>query len=78
MTRFGKRVGVLVSLRIEYPVGRDGARFEAMLASDDLRIYDTSQLRFFVVQDDAGEGCDDGNHKNLDGCTATCKIEAPK
>ncbi len=31
-----------------------------------------------IVQKDAGEGCDDGNHKNLDGCTATCKIEDPK
>jgi fibro-slime domain-containing protein len=31
-----------------------------------------------VVQKDAGEGCDDGNHKNLDGCSATCKIEQPK
>ena len=31
-----------------------------------------------VVQKDAGESCDDGNHKNLDGCSATCKIEQPK
>ena len=54
MTRFGKRVGVLSWLRIDYPVGRDGARFEACLAAADLRPHDTSQLRFFVVQDDAG------------------------
>lgn len=54
MTRFGKRVAVLTSLHIEYPVGRAGARFEARLASDDLRAHDTSQLRFFVLQDDAG------------------------
>ncbi len=55
MTRFGKRVGVLAWLHIDYPVGRDGARFEAHLAAADLRPHDTSQLRFFVVQDDAGK-----------------------
>jgi fibro-slime domain-containing protein len=31
-----------------------------------------------IVQKDAGESCDDGNHQNLDGCSATCKIEQPK
>ena len=54
MTRFGKRVAVLSWLHIDYPVGRDGARFDAHLAASDLRPHDTSQLRFFVVQDDAG------------------------
>jgi hypothetical protein len=54
MTRFGKRVAVLTALRVEYPVGRDGARFEALLATADLLPHDTTQLRFFVVQDDAG------------------------
>ncbi len=54
MTRFGKRVGALSALSIEYPVGRDGARFEAVLAAADLAAHDTGQLRFFVVQDDAG------------------------
>ena len=54
MTRFGKRVGVLASLQIEYPVGRDGARFRAQLTTAALAPHDTAQLRFFVVQDDAG------------------------
>ena len=54
MTRFGKRVGALKALHIEYPVGRDGARFEAVLASEDLLPHDTTQLRFFVIHDDAG------------------------
>lgn len=54
MTRFGKRVAVLSALHIDYPVGRDGARFEAVLATADLATHDTTQLRFFVVQDEAG------------------------
>jgi hypothetical protein len=54
MTRFGKPVAVLAALRIEYPVGREGARFEALLATADLRQHDLTQLRFFVVQDDVG------------------------
>jgi hypothetical protein len=54
MTRFGKRVAILSALRIEYPVGRDGARFEALSATADLRGHDLTQLRFFVIQDDAG------------------------
>ena len=54
MTRFGKRVAVLAMLRIDYPVGRDGALFEALLSTTDLRQHDLTQLRFFVVQDDAG------------------------
>jgi hypothetical protein len=55
MTRFGKRVGALAALHIEYPVGRDGARFQALLATAALAPHDTAQLRFFVVQDDAGK-----------------------
>lgn len=31
-----------------------------------------------VVQKDSGEECDDGNHKNLDGCNANCRSEIPK
>ena len=54
MTRFGKRISVLSSLRIDYPVGRGGACFEAVLPSAALHGFDTSALRFFVVQDDAG------------------------
>jgi cysteine-rich repeat protein len=27
-----------------------------------------------IVQMDAGEQCDDGNHVNGDGCNADCKI----
>ena len=54
MTRFGKRISVLSSLRIDYPVGRGGARFEALLPSAALHPFDTTQLRFFVVQDDEG------------------------
>jgi hypothetical protein len=54
MTRFGKRISVLSSLRIEYPVGRSGARFEALLPTAALHHCDTSQLRLFVVQDDEG------------------------
>ena len=54
MTRFGKRIGALSALSIEYPVGRGGARFAAIVASSALQPFDTSQLRFFVVQDDAG------------------------
>jgi cysteine-rich repeat protein len=30
------------------------------------------------VQKEAGEGCDDGKRKNLDGCSAVCKSEVPK
>jgi hypothetical protein len=54
MNRFGKRVAVLAALHIEYPVGRDGARFEAVLATVDSSKHDLTQLRYFVVQDDAG------------------------
>lgn len=54
MTRFGKRVAVFAALRIEYPVGRAGARFEGLLPTAALRQHDLSQLRFFFVQDDAG------------------------
>jgi cysteine-rich repeat protein len=31
-----------------------------------------------IVQKSAGETCDDGNRKNLDGCSATCKLEDVK
>ncbi len=54
MTRFGKRIAALDELHIAYPVGRDGARFEALLPSAALAAHETNQLRFFVVQDDLG------------------------
>jgi len=54
MTRFGRRVAVFATLRVEYPVGRAGARFDGLLPTAALRGHDLSQLRFFVVQDDAG------------------------
>lgn len=54
MTRFGKRVAVFATLRIDYPVGRAGARFDGLLPTAALLGHDLSQLRFFVVQDDAG------------------------
>lgn len=54
MSRFGRRISVLTSLRIDYPVGRSGARFEALLPAFALRDYDPTQLRFFVIQDDDG------------------------
>ncbi|MEI9938730.1 MAG: hypothetical protein WDO69_16045 [Pseudomonadota bacterium] len=55
LNRFGRRLGVLTALEIEYPVGRDGARFQARLASDALEGLDTSRLRFFLVQDESGK-----------------------
>jgi hypothetical protein len=54
MTRFGKRVASFASLRIDYPVGREGARFEGLLPTSALRAHDLTQLRFFFVQDDTG------------------------
>ena len=54
MSRFGKRIAVLESLQIAYPVGREGARFEAILSTAELAAHDTRQLRFFVVHDDLG------------------------
>jgi hypothetical protein len=54
MSRFGKRIALLEGLQIAYPVGRDGARFEAFLPTAALAAHETSQLRFFVVHDDLG------------------------
>ena len=54
MSRFGKRIAVLTSLSVDYPVGRDGARFEAQLPTSALLAHDTRQLRYFVIQDDLG------------------------
>jgi hypothetical protein len=55
LNRFGRRIGVLSGLEIDYPVGRSGTRFRARLASDALEGLDTSRLRFFLVQDDSGQ-----------------------
>jgi hypothetical protein len=55
LNRFGRRIGVLTELAIDYPVGRDGSRFQARVASDTLEGLDTSRLRFFLVQDDSGK-----------------------
>ncbi|MEO7035286.1 MAG: hypothetical protein ABI548_15295 [Polyangiaceae bacterium] len=55
LNRFGRRLAVLRELRIEHPVARSGARFEAWLASDTLQGLDLSQLRFFVIEDEAGD-----------------------
>src|SRR6185295_11330660 len=55
LNRFGRRIGVLTALEIDYPVGRDGARFQARLASDALEGLDTNRLRFFLVQDESGK-----------------------
>lgn len=55
LNRFGRRLAELRELRIEHPVGRAGARFAALLWSDTLRGLDISQLRFFVLEDEAGD-----------------------
>lgn len=55
LNRFGRRIGTLTALQIDYPVGRSGTRFQARLASDALEGLNTNQLRFFVVQDDSGQ-----------------------
>lgn len=55
LNRFGRRIGQLTGLEIEYPVGRSGARFQARLASDALEGLDTNRLRFFVIQDENGQ-----------------------
>ena len=55
LNRFGRRIGVLTALEIEYPVGREGTRFRARVASDALEGLDTSRLRFFLVQDESGK-----------------------
>jgi len=55
LNRFGRSLAALTDLKIEYPVGREGARFEAMLVAGALYNLDTTQLRFFVVLDDQGD-----------------------
>lgn len=55
LNRFGRRIGLLTALQIDYPVGRDGTRFRACVASDALEGLDTSRLRFFLVQDANGK-----------------------
>jgi hypothetical protein len=55
LNRFGRRIGVLTALEIDYPVGREGTRFRAQLASDALEGLDPHRLRFFLVQDDSGK-----------------------
>jgi hypothetical protein len=55
LNRFGRRLAELRELRIEHPVGRAGTRFAALLWSDALRGLDTARLRFFVLEDEAGD-----------------------
>ncbi|MEP7048941.1 MAG: hypothetical protein ABJB12_01250 [Pseudomonadota bacterium] len=55
LNRFGRKLADLRELRVERPVGRGGARFEALLWSDTLQGLDTTQLRFFLVEDDEGD-----------------------
>lgn len=45
---------MLSEVTIDYPVGRSGTRFEAVLPSAALANLDASRLRYFVVQDDSG------------------------
>jgi hypothetical protein len=47
-------LGVLESLHIEAPVGRSGARFEAVLPTFALQGIDPGRLRYFVIEDDEG------------------------
>lgn|GEM_PF-1067636 len=54
INRFGRRLGVLTDLEIAHPVGREGSRFRARVASDALEGLDTTRLRFFQVIDDEG------------------------
>ena len=55
LNRFGRKLAALTELKIEYPVGRDGARFEARVVAGALYNLDTAQLRFFVILDDQGD-----------------------
>jgi len=54
LNRFGRRLGLLTALEIDYPVGRDGARFQARLASDALEGLDPHRLRYFLIEDASG------------------------
>ena len=55
LNRFGRKLAALTDLKIEYPVGRSGARFEAWLVPGALYNIDTTQLRFFVILDEHGD-----------------------
>jgi hypothetical protein len=54
LNRFGKRLCVLEHLSIDYPVGRAGSNFEALLPTRMLQSIDITALRYFVVLDDSG------------------------
>lgn len=54
LTRFGRQIAPLASLNISYPVGRSGARFEALLPTVALERVELGKLLRFVVQDEAG------------------------
>jgi hypothetical protein len=54
LNRWGRRIGVLQSLHIEYPVGRSGTRFCALIAREPFASLDSSRLRYFLVEDDGG------------------------
>jgi hypothetical protein len=55
LNRFGRRIALLSALEIDYPVGREGARFRARLASDALEGLDTNRLRYFLIEDAHGQ-----------------------
>jgi len=55
LNRFGRRLAALTDLKVEYPVGRGGSRFEAWLVAGALFGLDTARLRFFVILDDQGD-----------------------
>ncbi|MEI9948788.1 MAG: hypothetical protein WDO74_07340 [Pseudomonadota bacterium] len=55
LNRFGRRIGLLTALEIDYPVGREGTRFQARVASDALAGLDTNRLRFFLIEDESGK-----------------------
>jgi hypothetical protein len=54
LNRFGERLCVLEHLSIDYPVGRAGSHFEALLPTRMLQSIDVTALRYFVVLDDSG------------------------
>lgn len=54
LNRFGRQIAALSELKIAHPVGRSGVNFEALVIAGALYNLDTTQLRFFLVQDDDG------------------------
>jgi hypothetical protein len=54
LNRFGRRLGALHGLHVEYPVGRAGSRFGALVPASAFESVGVTALRHFVVQDDGG------------------------